>query len=285
MSVLIADRNIVVRKRVLEETWPGGVSAYVRMLETLEMPPQFVLTSDRHLVSASFPDTESIVAAYDSLGELGALVDADTGDPQFVSVNQIVGPLRPCSWLEHRRESGVLTYAWLAGTEPGDLSAPPGWVPRLDRMIEAAPMHIAIQAVTDLAPTLDAICATLDERGYDYAMRAPQMAVYTAGTVNGAIEVTLTAVAPGSVLCVCHPLFRHKVRHRARLHRMVKRANRDVLTADARIRFSVEDVEMDRMSCFASVAARRATPALVNFTLDEMLKLADRVYEVLGARL
>lgn len=48
-------------------------------------------------------------------------------------VEQRIGLTVPCDWLEWRNHLDGFTYAWLAGTEPGDMAAPADWTPEQSR--------------------------------------------------------------------------------------------------------------------------------------------------------
>lgn len=127
MSVLVEALTLVVPKRVLDMSYPGGTDAYLEALLHSERPPRFICNGDVHLVNASFYDPEHILRATELLTAHG-IVSVDDGKfVEMACVDQAFGPTMPCEWLEWRRHRDGFTWAWYAGTEPGDMAAPDGW--------------------------------------------------------------------------------------------------------------------------------------------------------------
>lgn len=133
MSVLIEALTLVVPKRVLDASYAGGTDAFLGALLHLECLPRFICNGDAHLVNASFYDPEHVVRATALLATQG-IVAVDAGKfAEVACVDQQLGPTMPCEWLAwHRHEDGF-TYAWYAGTEPGDMAAPDGWTAEQSR--------------------------------------------------------------------------------------------------------------------------------------------------------
>lgn len=122
MAVLIEGFSVVVRNATLDARYPGGVDGYRGDC------PNATFCADDHLSRVGFmvrPDVDAFVAELAARG----LTPSRRGAAEDVAVvSQSEGLLRPCTWLEFGRYEGAL-IAWLAGKEPGDLHATPGWSP------------------------------------------------------------------------------------------------------------------------------------------------------------
>jgi hypothetical protein len=134
MSVLIEAVTMVVPKRVLDVSYPGGTEAFVLALAGLERPPRFVCDGDPELVAASFSDQPHLRPAYELLEEY---LVCDDGERfmELALVEQRQGPPMPCEWLEWKNHKDGFTYAWHAGGEPGDLAVPEEWTPEQSRAL------------------------------------------------------------------------------------------------------------------------------------------------------
>lgn len=135
MSVLIEALTLVVPKKVLEVSYPGGSAAFLEKLLHLERPPRFICSVDQHLVNASFYDPKHIAPATSLLTEQGIIEVDDRRFIEFAIVDQRFGPTMPCNWLELQQHSGGLTHAWLSGTGCGDMAAPEGWTQEQSRSL------------------------------------------------------------------------------------------------------------------------------------------------------
>src|ERR1043166_9882142 len=69
MSVLIEALTMVVPRRVLDVSYPGGPGAFLQALAGLERPPRFVCDGDPELVAASFHDQPHLRPAYELRSE------------------------------------------------------------------------------------------------------------------------------------------------------------------------------------------------------------------------
>src|ERR1043166_2362029 len=124
MSVLIEALTMVVPRRVLDVSYPGGPGAFLQALAGLERPPRFVCDGDPEVVAASFHDRRPLEPAYDLLEEY--LICSDGKEfVELALVREGQGPPMPCGWLEWKNHEDGFTFAWHAGGEPGML-APPG---------------------------------------------------------------------------------------------------------------------------------------------------------------
>jgi hypothetical protein len=136
MSVLIEALTLVIRRFDLDIRYPGGTEAFLQHALELTEPPRFICGEDAHLVNLSFSSPEHMMECLKLLTYHGFL---DVDDGQVVDmayVDQHHGPTMPCHWLEWRRHPEGFTYAWLAGTEPGDMAVDEGWTPERSRGME-----------------------------------------------------------------------------------------------------------------------------------------------------
>ena len=133
MAVLIEAITLVIPKLVLDLSWPGGSDAFLDGTLKLDRPPRFVCDGDPHLANVSFYDPDHASPVHRMLIE-GGLIEVD--DRQFVDfafVDQRYGPAMPCPWLEWKRHPDGFTFAWKAGTDPGDMAAPDDWTAERSR--------------------------------------------------------------------------------------------------------------------------------------------------------
>src|ERR1043165_4341132 len=110
MSVLIGALAMVVPRRVLDVSYPGGTGAFLQALAALERPPRFVCDGDPELVAASFHDQRHLEPAYDLLEE--CLICSD--GKEFVELALVragQGPPSPCEWLQGEKHEGGVTLA------------------------------------------------------------------------------------------------------------------------------------------------------------------------------
>jgi len=121
MGVLVEALSVLVPVSLLEEKYPGGVEGY-RL-----HAPNGTFCTDGHLTRIGFmapPDVKDFIGSLEALG----LVFHD--GKQFVDVaivDQNQGPTSPCSWLQAARNPRGFGVAWLKGTSPSPMAAPPGW--------------------------------------------------------------------------------------------------------------------------------------------------------------
>ena len=130
MAVLIDAYSVVVRNSSLAALYPGGIEAYERDR------PNATFCTDGRVSRIGFmvlSDAKRFVAELAAKG----LTPARGGSAEDVAiVSQPDGLLQPCEWLQIDHYRGVM-IAWLAGSEKGDLYAPPGWTfdTRLERRL------------------------------------------------------------------------------------------------------------------------------------------------------
>ena len=137
MSVLIEALTMVVPRRVLDVSYPGGTGTFLQALAGLERPPRFVCEGDPELVAASFHDQRHLEPAYDLLEEY--LICSDGKEfVELALVREGQGPPMPCGWLEWKNHEDGFTFAWHAGGEPGMLAAPERWTPEQSQVLPRA---------------------------------------------------------------------------------------------------------------------------------------------------
>ena len=126
MSVLIEALSLVIQRITLDLSWPGGADAFLEAMCAPDCPARR-LCSDDKLVSVSFFSPDDALAVVAGLRENGLIELDDQRFHDLALVDQREGPTMPCAWLEWKQHRDGFTYAWLAGTEPGDMAAPADW--------------------------------------------------------------------------------------------------------------------------------------------------------------
>ena len=122
MSVLIEGISVVVRNETLEEKYPGGVDAY-----RLHVPNRTFCT-DGVLTRVGFMVPIDVSFWVRILQKRGLLwVDSEKRFRDIAVVDQLAGPTSTCDWLVYERQFDGPNYAWLSGTEPGELAVPRDW--------------------------------------------------------------------------------------------------------------------------------------------------------------
>jgi hypothetical protein len=119
MSVLIDIHSILVRRRSLDDGWPGGTNAYLAAAEAAFFPVRH-LCADDNLTSVSFDsidDCRTWIVRLESNGIRDAAGLDLSSEPSLYD------------WIDWRTHPDGYACAWLAGTNPGKLAAPKGWKP------------------------------------------------------------------------------------------------------------------------------------------------------------
>ena len=137
MSVLINGPTLVIRRASID-AWRGahwhlgplGVDALATRFGATGASVTSVV-ADEHLVAVSYREMSDVEAARDELASQG--VPRETHETHETHANDCAvldaayGPLAACDWVECVRHPSGYSYAWLIGTAPGSLAAPPGW--------------------------------------------------------------------------------------------------------------------------------------------------------------
>lgn len=132
MSVLAEGISVVVENRVLSARYPGGVMGFERDC------PQGSFCSDGRLARAGFismRDTRVFLGALHAVGLCNRTPAAD----DYAVVDQNVGLLLPCIWLEFGRDRDGITACWHASARAGRAVVPRGWYPRRLPAYESSP--------------------------------------------------------------------------------------------------------------------------------------------------
>jgi hypothetical protein len=125
MPVLIEAISVVVKKRAIEERFPGGVPGFVSQV------PNQTYCDDGNLVRVGFmspPDVQDFVGHLEACG----LVYLNNGCPEdIVVVDQLQGPIVKCGWLlflHLQIDDGKILTACLEGDDgPDQVVCPSGW--------------------------------------------------------------------------------------------------------------------------------------------------------------
>ena len=134
MSVLIEALSLVVQRITLDLSWPGGADAFLEAMCAPECPARR-LCSDDKLVSVSFLSPDDALVVVRQLRDHGLVELDEQRFHDLALVDQREGPTMPCAWLEWKQHRDGFTYAWLAGTEPGDMAAPADWTAEQSRRL------------------------------------------------------------------------------------------------------------------------------------------------------
>jgi hypothetical protein len=132
LSVLVEALSLIIPRKVLDLSYPGGTDAFMRRMCDPEVPSRRVCADDQ-LVSVSFLTGDDAQVVGRQLLDHG-IVAVDEGHFQEMAfVDQRQGPTMPCDWLEWRRHEEGYTYCWVAGTDPEPMRAPADWTPEQSR--------------------------------------------------------------------------------------------------------------------------------------------------------
>jgi hypothetical protein len=123
MSVLAQAMAVAVRRRTIEQKYPGGLEGYRR-----DSPNQ-TFAADRHLAVVSFMDPLDVMAFIDRLEILGFAFHDDEKYLEVAVVDEREGPPHPCHWLAWEAHDGYVEM-WVKGKEKGEPAAPDGWEDR-----------------------------------------------------------------------------------------------------------------------------------------------------------
>lgn len=129
MSVLVECLNVVVRRRAIEDRYPGGFAGYAADC------PDETLCADAHLVRVGFMNKADVgefclrVLSRAGLASSpsGRPEDAEIPDESVAIVEQDHGPWHPQPWLSYARRDDGVCVCWLATAPQGDPAVPAGW--------------------------------------------------------------------------------------------------------------------------------------------------------------
>ena len=121
MSVLAEAISIIVRNETLDELYPGGVYAYARDC------PNETFCTDGDLTRVGFMSHRDARFFLDILETQGLECQRGLASIDVAVVDQNLGPLLACLWLEFGRTEDCTACCWLSGEPPGALHVPRGW--------------------------------------------------------------------------------------------------------------------------------------------------------------
>ncbi len=137
MAVLVEAISVVVRRDAINAKYRGGWSAYV------EDAPNVTLCYDDDLARIGFMMPWETEVFINRLTEHGLIFLADNKAQDIAVVDQQVGPLTECDWLEfakisHGESGGKVSACWLFegprtaygvhfSSKTMNLAVPPGW--------------------------------------------------------------------------------------------------------------------------------------------------------------
>jgi len=129
MSVLAEAISVVILRSVVEKRYPGGVRALAGECGSE------TFCADAHLLRVGFYSLEA-AAFLAALLEASGLERARHGvAADFVLIDQNVGPLTQCLWLEFGRERDGTPVCWHAVGRRGNVQVPAGWRPEQGQRI------------------------------------------------------------------------------------------------------------------------------------------------------
>jgi hypothetical protein len=123
MSIFVESLTVVVRRLTLDVSWSGGADAYLTTALSQGSLASLVCTDDE-LTAVSFASAGGCDVWLDRLADCGIVHVDDKRSADVVCIDELSGPRTPCDWIEWRQHPDGFTYAWLAGTDPGDVVAP-----------------------------------------------------------------------------------------------------------------------------------------------------------------
>lgn len=94
MAVLVEANSVIVRTDAILARMPGGEAAFISLV------PNQTYCSDGQLARAGFTGPVELGEFIDSLTRAGLRYLEDGKAVDFVVVDQLRGPTRPCDWIE-----------------------------------------------------------------------------------------------------------------------------------------------------------------------------------------
>ncbi len=128
MALLAEAISVVIRRPAIDAHFPGGWQAFV------EAAPNQTLCADDHLVRLGFIEPAEVEDFVNALGAHGIRYLVDDTAADLVVVDQRLGPMAPCEWIQFGRVTigdGVgdhVAGCRLVGDDANILATPDGWV-------------------------------------------------------------------------------------------------------------------------------------------------------------
>ncbi len=133
MSILAEALSIVVENKVLAASYPGGVTGFARDC------PNASFCTDGRLSRVGFLSPRDTRFFLGLLEAAGLHSRARARAPEVAVVDQNVGILHPCLWIEFGHSDEGLPVCWHAAHRPGRLAVPPDWQPEQSSAFEPLP--------------------------------------------------------------------------------------------------------------------------------------------------
>lgn len=121
MAVLIEALNVVVRRALLEQRFPGGIIGFQ------DIVPNKTFCADEHLVRVGFMDPASVGDFVATLERYGFELFDGSRFTDMAVVDQLRGPTAPAPWLTMERAEQGHAFAYMTGTPSGTLQTPETW--------------------------------------------------------------------------------------------------------------------------------------------------------------
>ncbi|MBK9214639.1 MAG: tetratricopeptide repeat protein [Chloracidobacterium sp.] len=124
MAVLIEAISVIVRRRSIEERFPGGWRGF------LSDAPNRTLYSDEEIASVSFMSADDVKAYIFYLESHGLDFEIGGKTVDISVVDQVRGFTTPSPWLEFgdlEKDGNLVKACWITGTEPNYVFTPRGW--------------------------------------------------------------------------------------------------------------------------------------------------------------
>jgi hypothetical protein len=134
VSVLVEALSLIIPRKVLDVSYPGGTDAFMSRMCDPAVPCRRVCADDR-LVSVSFSGADEARIVGGELLALGIVALDDGRFYEMAFIDQAEGPTMPCDWIEWRKHKDGFSYCWLSGTDPDPMHAPANWTPEQSRSL------------------------------------------------------------------------------------------------------------------------------------------------------
>lgn len=127
MAVLVEMISVILHAQAVKDKYPGGLPALERD------PPNFTLCSDGELVRVGFMSPRDTEIFIQDLEKHGFIYQQDGDAADLVVVDQLQGPLLPCSWVEfgyvefNGDPPRRITACRAAGSPNQNFHVPDGW--------------------------------------------------------------------------------------------------------------------------------------------------------------
>lgn len=132
MSILLEGISLVLENRALRHRYPGGSEAIVRDFG------RECFCADGHISRLSFLSMHDAQLCLGVLQAAGFAYRPSEPGGDVVLVDQNVGPVQSCIWLEFGRRQ-ELPVCWHAAARPGRVHVPVGWEPGRSPVYEMVP--------------------------------------------------------------------------------------------------------------------------------------------------